>query len=80
MIHVKILFAAIFLVVYFIDAARIPAKFPIINRRPFNCFFCLAVAAWAWRWIARRSGGLPIPVLSHALADLGVLLAVWRLI
>jgi membrane protease YdiL (CAAX protease family) len=44
------------------------------------CFFCLAVAAWAWRWIARRSGGLPIPVLSHALADLGVLLAVWRLI
>lgn len=43
MIHVKILFAAIFFVVYFIDAARIPATFPIINRRPFNCYFCLAV-------------------------------------
>ena len=43
MIHVKILFAAIFFVVYFIDAARIPEKFPLINRKPFNCFFCLAV-------------------------------------
>jgi hypothetical protein len=43
MIHIKILFAAVFFVVYFIDAARIPEKFPVINRKPFNCFFCLAV-------------------------------------
>jgi hypothetical protein len=43
MIHVKILFAALFFVVYFIDAARIPARFPLINRKPFNCFFCLSV-------------------------------------
>lgn len=43
MIHVKILFAAVFFVVYFIDAARIPAKIELFNRKPFNCFFCLSV-------------------------------------
>jgi hypothetical protein len=43
MIHVKILFAALFFVVYFIDAARIPERIPIIDRKPFNCFFCLSV-------------------------------------
>lgn len=43
MIHIKILFAALFFVVYFIDAARIPAKIQLLNRKPFTCHFCLAV-------------------------------------
>jgi membrane protease YdiL (CAAX protease family) len=43
------------------------------------CFSCLAVAGFAWRWIAQKNGVLLIPIVSHAVADLGVLLAVWYL-
>ena len=40
-------------------------------------FGVLASAAWIWRWMARTFGGLAVPVVTHALADLGVVLAVW---
>jgi membrane protease YdiL (CAAX protease family) len=42
-------------------------------------FGVLVTAAYIWRWMVREFGGLSVPVVSHALADLGVVLAVWQL-
>lgn len=36
----------------------------------------LSVAAWAWRYAAGRFGGLGIPLVSHAVADLSIVLAI----
>ncbi len=35
----------------------------------------LTAASWIWRWYAERKQGLSIPVLSHAIADLALILA-----
>jgi len=43
-------------------------------------FIVLLTASGIWRYFARETGGLLIPVLTHALADLGVLLAVRALV
>ncbi|WFB35130.1 CPBP family intramembrane metalloprotease [Kiritimatiellota bacterium B12222] len=43
-------------------------------------FGVLTVASGIWRWITRRQQGLLVPILTHALADLGVVLAVWMLL
>lgn len=39
-------------------------------------FGVLMSAAWIWRWMARRTGGLAVPILTHALADFGIVVAV----
>ncbi|MEX2606682.1 MAG: CPBP family glutamic-type intramembrane protease [Kiritimatiellia bacterium] len=39
-------------------------------------FGVLWTASGIWRYLARSTGGLLLPVLTHAIADLGVLLAV----
>lgn len=36
----------------------------------------LSVAAWTWRYAAERFGGLGIPLVSHAVADLSIVLAI----
>lgn len=41
------------------------------------CFGVLAGASFAWRLIYHKSRGLTVPVLSHILADLGVVVAAW---
>ncbi len=38
-------------------------------------FACLATAAWLWRRIVMRRGGLAIPVVSHLVADVSVIAA-----
>lgn len=43
-------------------------------------FMSLLTAAAIWRYQARTSGGLLVPILTHALADLGILLAVRALL
>ncbi len=39
------------------------------------CFLVLAGASWAWKLMTERAGGLALPVLSHVLADFGIILA-----
>ncbi len=39
------------------------------------CFVVLASASFTWQWMAKRS--LALPVVSHVLADLGVVIAAW---
>ena len=39
-------------------------------------FLVLAAAAWLWRQVRRRTGGLLVPLLSHLAADLSVVAAV----
>lgn len=41
------------------------------------CFVVLAVASVLWQQMAKRSGGLTLPAISHMLADLGVIVAAW---
>jgi hypothetical protein len=41
------------------------------------CIAVLAAASLAWAKLQERTSGLLVPVLGHALADLGVVLAVW---
>jgi len=43
-------------------------------------FLCLALASGVWRRTVRETGGLAVPVATHALADLGVVLGVRWLI
>ena len=43
-------------------------------------FVLLAGVAWVWRVLSDRSGGLAIPVFSHALADLSIMCAVWVIV
>ena len=42
-------------------------------------FVALAAAAWVWRWAMRATGGLAMPVLTHAVADLSTMIAVYML-
>ncbi len=42
-------------------------------------FASLAAAAWAWRWAMRATGGLAIPVATHAVADISTMIAVYML-
>ena len=42
-------------------------------------FVVLATASFAWRWMTEHSGGLAVPVLSHVLADLGIIVAAWMM-
>jgi membrane protease YdiL (CAAX protease family) len=37
----------------------------------------LAGASITWKYIARKSGGLAVPIASHIGADLGVVLVAW---
>lgn len=39
----------------------------------------LTGAAWLWRQLATRAGGLLVPVATHLLADLSVIVAAWAL-
>jgi hypothetical protein len=41
------------------------------------CFAALTAASHMWRWMARRTAGLAVPIVSHVLADVGVVLAAW---
>lgn len=41
------------------------------------CFCVLVVASFAWNVICQRTRGLAIGVVSHILADLGVVVAAW---
>lgn len=43
-------------------------------------FVVLLTASAIWRYFARKTGGLAVPILTHALADLGVVLAVRALV
>lgn len=40
-------------------------------------FVVLVAASVAWQFLARRSGSLAMPIASHMLADLGIILAAW---
>lgn len=41
------------------------------------CFVILAVASLCWSVMSRRDGSLAAPMLSHILADFGMVLAAW---
>jgi membrane protease YdiL (CAAX protease family) len=43
-------------------------------------FVVLLLAAWLWRLAARRFGGLGVPLLSHAIADVSIITAATLLI
>jgi membrane protease YdiL (CAAX protease family) len=49
---------------FFIDPAWIVAVFVI-----------LTAASWMWRWTTRRFGGLGVPLVSHAVADISIVVA-----
>jgi len=40
-------------------------------------FVVLTMASFAWQRMAKMTGNLALPVASHALADLGVIIAAW---
>ena len=40
-------------------------------------FVVLVATSFSWRWMERKSGGLAVPIASHILADLGVVVAAW---
>lgn len=44
------------------------------------CFAVLVTASWFWRWAAKRDNNLVCPIFSHALADFGIVLAVFFLV
>ena len=41
------------------------------------CFVTLAAASYIWQYMTKQAGSLALPVLSHILADLGVVIAAW---
>lgn len=41
------------------------------------CFVVLTMASYLWQTAAKRSGSLAVPVVSHILADLGVVVSAW---
>ncbi len=43
------------------------------------CFVVLAGAPFAWQQLERRTGSLVLPVISHMLADFGIVMAAWLL-
>ncbi|MEM9398623.1 MAG: CPBP family glutamic-type intramembrane protease [Verrucomicrobiota bacterium] len=44
------------------------------------CVIGLMLAAWGWRWLVQKTGGLSIPILSHACADFSIALCVYCLV
>lgn len=44
------------------------------------CFVILTGASFVWQRMARRTGGIALPVVSHVLADFGMIVAVWFLV
>ena len=42
-------------------------------------FLALMFVGWAFRNIYRLTGGLAIPLLTHIVADVAILYAVWKL-
>ncbi|MDF3127896.1 CPBP family glutamic-type intramembrane protease [Kiritimatiellaeota bacterium B1221] len=62
-----VLFAGFHLIVlaFLVQIIWLPAVFSV-----------LAAASFIWRQAVRKTGGLAVPILTHALADLGVILAV----
>jgi membrane protease YdiL (CAAX protease family) len=44
----------------------------------FLVFIVLAFAGWAWRQFARLGDGLLVPVISHFIADLAVILVIYH--
>lgn len=42
-------------------------------------FAAMTFVGWLFRALARRSGGLLVPVLTHLVADAAILYAVWRI-
>jgi membrane protease YdiL (CAAX protease family) len=42
-------------------------------------FVALSAAAWIWRLLARRFDGLLVPVVTHAVADVSIIIAVYAL-
>jgi membrane protease YdiL (CAAX protease family) len=40
-------------------------------------FIGLIAVSIFWRWLYQTTGNLSAPLLSHALADLGIVLAAW---
>ncbi len=51
-------------------------------KSPWLClvFLVLSSASWIWRWMMSRFQGAGVPVVTHALADLGVVIGVWWLV
>jgi len=43
------------------------------------CFAVLVLASYIWQQMARQTGSLALPILSHILADLSAVVAVWFL-
>jgi len=41
------------------------------------CFGVLLMASWTWQQMARKNHSLAGPMLSHILADLGIIVAAW---
>lgn len=44
------------------------------------CFVVLTVASFLWQRVAERTDSLVIPVVSHVLADLGIVIVAWFMI
>ena len=40
-------------------------------------FIVLATTSVAWQFLAKRSGSLAAPIVSHILADFGIVIAAW---
>lgn len=43
------------------------------------CFVVLTAASYLWKEMAARSNSLVVPMISHVVADLGVIVAAWML-
>ena len=41
------------------------------------CFIVLASASWVWQQLNARSGSTALSVISHMLADIGIIVAAW---
>ena len=41
------------------------------------CFVILTSASFIWQQVARRANSLAVPIVSHILADLGIIVAAW---
>lgn len=53
-----------------------------VIRAPFVVFVFLAMVGvgWLFRLVYRKTGGLLIPLLTHCIADIAILYAVWKII
>ena len=59
----------IFVLIWFIKWPWVAASFVVFS-----------AAAWCWRYIDRRFGGLAVPILSHIAADISIVTAVGLLL